>query len=90
MSGAGIFFDGETSARRTVAVEAGADALGIRGADGDPIAEWAYDDLRALPAPRDVLRLGRSSSPSLARLEIREPILITEIERRAKDSIAAA
>ena len=36
-----------------------------------------------MSAPDDVLRLGRAGSPVLARLEIRDPALIAEIDRRA-------
>jgi len=80
---AATFFDGVTSARHAVTVEAAPEALRIRGADGAAIDEWPYGDLRALSAPDDVLRLGRAGSPVLARLEIREPALIAEIDRRA-------
>jgi Zn-dependent protease with chaperone function len=82
-TGAGIYFDGLTSARHAVTVEAAPEALRIRGVDGAAIAEWPYGDLRAQSAPADVLRLGRAGSSTLARLEIREPALIAEIDRLA-------
>ena len=46
-TGAGIYFDGTTSARHDVTVEAAPEALRIRGADGALIAEWPYGELQA-------------------------------------------
>jgi len=71
-SGPAIFFDGVTSARRTVTVELGASALLVRGPDVELLAEWPYGDLAAYAAPDGVLRLGRAESPVLARLEIHD------------------
>jgi len=82
-TGAGIYFDGKTSARHAVNVEAAPEALRISGADGAAIAAWPYSDLRASSAPDHVLRLGRAGNPVLARLEIKEPALIAEIDRLA-------
>jgi hypothetical protein len=72
-----------TSARRTVAVEAAAEGLRLHEADGSLLAEWPYAELRAMSAPRSVLRLARVNSPGLARLEIRDPALAAEIDDRA-------
>jgi Zn-dependent protease with chaperone function len=71
-SGSAIFFDGMTSARRTVTVELGATALRVRGPAGEALAEWSYGGLAAYAAPDGVLRLGRAKSPVLARLEIHD------------------
>lgn len=80
---AGMFFDGRTSARHSVTVEATPQTLRIRTADGTLIAEWPYGELEAHSAPVDVLRLGRVGGPALARLEIRDPALAAEIDARA-------
>lgn len=101
-TGSGIFFDGMTSARRDVTVEAAPDALRISGTDGALIAEWPYPELVGLAAPNDVLRLGRARNPVLARLDVRDPTLATKIdeyahgidrtgvtERRARNKIIA-
>jgi Zn-dependent protease with chaperone function len=82
-SGAGIYFDGRTSARHEVTVEAAPEALRIRGADGALIAEWPYRELAAQSAPDHVLRLGRTGSQELARLEIHDAALAAEIDARA-------
>jgi Zn-dependent protease with chaperone function len=77
---AGFYFDGVTSARHSVTVEAAPEGLHIRGTDGASIATWAYADLRAMSAPDDLLRLGRADDPSLARVEIRDPAVIALID----------
>ncbi len=82
-SGAGIFFDGMTSTRHDVAVEAAPDALRVRSADGTLLAEWPYAELRAGSAPGGVLRLIRNGNPVLARLEVRDPELIAAIDHLA-------
>jgi Zn-dependent protease with chaperone function len=79
----GTYFDGSTSARHDVTVEAAAAVLRIRGADGALIAEWPYGELEAHAAPAHVLRLGRAGEPALARLEIRDAALAAEIDARA-------
>ena len=100
--GAAIYFDGLTSARQQVAVEAAPDALRIRTADGAPVAEWPYADLLAMSAPDDILRLGRRQAAVLARLDVRDPALAATIddyahgidrsgatERRARNRVIA-
>jgi Zn-dependent protease with chaperone function len=81
-TGAGVYFDGVTSARHQVAVETASEALRILSADGTPIADWPYAELRAQSAPDDVLRLARGNT-GLARLEVRDAALIAEIDRLA-------
>src|SRR5204863_3272587 len=44
------------------------------------MAQWPYGELRAQPAPDDVMRLRRAGGPELARLEIRDPALIARID----------
>jgi Zn-dependent protease with chaperone function len=79
-SGAGIYYDGVTSAERAVTVELAPAALRIRAADGSVIADWGYGDIEAKSAPDDVLRLGLARSTVLARLEIRDPQLVAAID----------
>jgi predicted Zn-dependent protease len=82
-SGTAIFFDGATSARRDVAVELAPDILRIRAPDGTVLAEWPYDRLQTLSAPQGVLRLGKTDSPALVRLEVRDPGLAAAIDERS-------
>ena len=82
-SGAGIFFDGRTSARHDARVTLGAEALRIEGADGRPLAQWRYDDIQELSAPAGVLRLGRRDSDTLERLEITDAAFAAAIDVRA-------
>ena len=101
-TGTGVFFDGKTSTRRNVAVEAAPDALRISSTDGALLAEWPYPELVGLPAPTDVLRLGRRRDPILARLDVRDTALAEKVdeyahgidrsgvtERRARNKIIA-
>ncbi|MDP2410822.1 MAG: M48 family metallopeptidase [Pseudolabrys sp.] len=80
--GAGIFFDGQTSARQTVTVGLGASGLSIAGPDGAVLAAWPYDDIEELAWPGHVLRLGRRG-PGLERLEISDPALAAAIDVHA-------
>jgi Zn-dependent protease with chaperone function len=70
--GRGIFYDGMTSARHDVQVEAAADALRVRDAAGVLLAEWRYDELEHLAAPDRVLRIGRRGNVRLERLEVHD------------------
>lgn len=81
-SGPGIFFDGITSARREAVLEIAPEAVQIRAATGELLAEWAYADLASLSAPEGVLRVGRAKTPLLARLEIRDAELAASLEQR--------
>ena len=84
VAGSGIYYDGNTSARHDVVVEAAPEALRIRAADGAGVADWPYDELQAMSSPDDVLRLGRNiRGGGLARLELRDPVLIAEVDRLA-------
>ncbi len=82
-TGTGVYFDGLTSARRDVSVEAAVDALRIRSADGALIAEWPYAELTAVSSPDDVLRLGRRHDGALARLDVRDVALAARIDEYA-------
>jgi len=81
---AGLYFDGVTSTRHSVTVEATAEAVRITTTDSTVIAEWPYPQLRAKSSPDDVLRVGRAGGPELARLEIRDQALIADIEQHAE------
>jgi Zn-dependent protease with chaperone function len=82
-NGTGIYFDGKTSARHDVRVDAASDALQILTAEGAIIAVWAYGELRASTERADLMRLRRAENHDPARLEIRDPILIAFIDERA-------
>ena len=80
-AGSGIFFDGVTSARRSALVELASDGVIVRDAEErDMLARWPYAELDHLPAPEGVLRLGRAGARSLARLEVRDPVLAAAID----------
>ncbi len=80
-----IYFDGACSTRNKVIVAAGATGLRIMAAQGQHrlLDEWAYEELRRMAAPEDVLRLARRGETLLARLEIRDTNLAFIIEERA-------
>jgi Zn-dependent protease with chaperone function len=78
----GIYFDGESSARREVAVVLTADAVEIVPLEGRAVARWPYADLVALSSPDGLLRV-TSKGSGLARLEIRDPALMAAIDERA-------
>jgi Zn-dependent protease with chaperone function len=82
-TGQGIFFDGESTVRHEVTVEAAPDVLRVRAADGQVLAQWPYAEVEHLSAPAGVLRLGRIKNPVLARLEVRDPELAHAIDEHA-------
>jgi Zn-dependent protease with chaperone function len=55
-------------------------ALIIRSADGTVLAQWPYAEIEALSAPEGLLRIGRIGSPTLARLDVRDPELAHAID----------
>lgn len=75
-----IFFDGVSSRKRQVSL-ALADALEIVEEGTAPV-RWAYDDIRRSDSPVGVLRLASTSAAPLARLEIRDLALATELAAR--------
>jgi len=83
-SGAGIYFDGVTSARRDVIVELAPGGLQVSGGDGRALTTWSYDEIEGLAAPDNILRLGRRGSAALERLEIRDPDFAAAIDARAE------
>src|SRR5471030_2003434 len=82
-SGAGIYFDGITSARHDAVVLLGDSALQIASADGQLLATWPYDDIQGMAAPDNVLRIGRRSTSTLERLEVIDPEFAADIDTRA-------
>ena len=60
-SGAGIYFDGVTSARREVGVELGPDSLRISAKDGNLSVEWPYNEVEELDAP-DMVSFGSAAA----------------------------
>jgi hypothetical protein len=82
-TGPAIFFDGVTSARHDVTVDLGTAALTIRSADGGAIAQWPYDEIEPLSAPKGLLRIGRTGSATLARLEVLDQDLAHAIDVRS-------
>lgn len=82
--GTGIFFDGLTSARHTVAVTLAPDAVEISAPSGGILAAWPLSEIAPLTAPEGVLRLGRAKGKGAARLEIHDASLATELMGRAK------
>ena len=75
-----VYFDGTSSRRRLVTL-AFSDALEI-SEDGALPARWAYEDIRQADSPAGTLRLSCLSAPPLARVEIRNTALATELTSR--------
>jgi len=82
-TGAGVFFDGRISTRREVRVTLQARTLTIADGEGRLLAEWPYDEIEGLPAPDEVLRLGRHGNARLERLEIFEAAFAASVDARA-------
>lgn len=82
-SGAGVFFDGQTSVRHDVWVTLGPAALRIEAGDGQLLAEWPYQEIEELSAPTKMLRLGRRGNAALERLEILDPAFAAAVDARA-------
>lgn len=82
-SGHGIYFDGLTSARHVVSVYLEVAALRIMGEHDMVFERWPYGELVHLSAPDGVLRLGRTGSARLERLEIRDIDLAHAIDERS-------
>ncbi|HWZ38321.1 MAG TPA: M48 family metallopeptidase [Bradyrhizobium sp.] len=69
------------SSRRRFVTLAFSDTLEI-SEDGSSPVRWAYDDIRQADSPAGVLRVSCLSAPPLARLEIRDTALATELTSR--------
>ena len=75
-----IYFDGTSNRRRLVTL-AFNDRLELREA-GETAAQWAYADIRRADSPAGILRLTCLTAPALARLEIRDSAVATELVSR--------
>jgi predicted Zn-dependent protease len=82
ISGSGIFFDGNSSARQDVTVELAPADLVMRSRNGQVVAQWPYAELDQVHSTDQVLRLSRGDR-SLARLEIRDPTFAATIDEKA-------
>src|SRR5580704_8428411 len=78
--GPAIFYDGTSNRRRTVEVRFN-DQLEI-SENGSAPALWAYADVRRADSPPGILRVSCLSAPTLARLEIRDPAVASELVSR--------
>lgn len=89
VSGSAVYFDG-TSSRRHLVRLALNEALEI--SDGETaLATWSFADIRRADGAAGILRLSCLAAPQLARLEIRDANLATELIsrcRRLDDNIA--
>jgi Zn-dependent protease with chaperone function len=79
----GVFFDGQSNRRRTVAVRF-ATAIEIIE-DGTKLAVWDYAHVRGVDAPAGVTRLWSTDAPPLARLELRDPAARRDVEQYCLD-----
>jgi Zn-dependent protease with chaperone function len=77
-----IFYDGTSARRREVFIALNSDEISI-AESGHEIATWRYADLTRQDAPAGMLRLASAVAGGLARLEISDSELASEIVRRA-------
>jgi Zn-dependent protease with chaperone function len=75
------YLDGTSSRRRNVELKLAGEACEILEGDA-VIATWPYADVRRADGPAGTLRVMCVSAALLARLEIRDAALSTELERR--------
>lgn len=75
-----IFYDGQSNRRHLVTLAFG-DRLEI-AESGVALALWPYDKMRRVDGPDGALRLGCTTAPPLARLELRDPEERAAILRR--------
>ncbi|MFG3597834.1 M48 family metallopeptidase [Bradyrhizobium sp. RDI18] len=78
--GSATYFDGTSSRRRMVTLRL-ADRLEIDEGE-QTLAAWAYGDIRRADSPAGMLRLSCLSAPALARLEVRDKELASELVSR--------
>ncbi len=74
------YLDGASSRRRNVELRLADRCEIFEGAE--VLAAWPYTDVRRADGPAGTLRVMCVSAPLLARLEIRDPALAGELERR--------
>jgi Zn-dependent protease with chaperone function len=78
-----VFFDGETSRRRTVELRFAARLEIVQ--DEACLAAWPYADIRVVDAPGDLMRLCCVSAPPLSRLELRDPATRDDLARLCRN-----
>jgi len=81
-TGTALYFDGTSSARHNVSVEAAPEGLRIAGTNGVLIAQWPYSDLRAQPAHRRILCMRRNQRRHLHRLRVMHDHPLHELDIR--------
>jgi Zn-dependent protease with chaperone function len=74
------FFDGQSNRKHLVTLRLGEQCAIVEGAV--VIAQWPYDRVRRVDAPPGVLRVSCQGAPPLARLEISDDVLATELAAR--------
>jgi Zn-dependent protease with chaperone function len=79
-SGLAVYYDGTSSRRHTVTL-AFNDQLEI-GEDRQALAVWSYTDIRRVDGPSGTLRVTSLTAPALARLEIRDTAVASELISR--------
>ncbi len=78
--GSVVYFDGRSSRRRPVTL-AFSDQLELHELQM-AVVHWPYDDIRRADGPAGTLRLTCLTAPALARLEVRDAALATELTAR--------
>jgi Zn-dependent protease with chaperone function len=76
----GIYFDGASNRRRAVRLGLN-ERLDIDEGE-TTLAAWPYADIRRADSPHGILRVSCLTAPALARLEIRDAALATELAAR--------
>jgi Zn-dependent protease with chaperone function len=79
-SGSAVYFDGSSSRRHLVTLVF-KDRLEL-DETGEPTVAWSYDDIRRADGPSGVLRLRCETALALARLEIRDTSVASELMSR--------
>jgi Zn-dependent protease with chaperone function len=77
-----VYFDGSSSRRHPVSLTF-KDRLDINEGE-KTLAVWSYVDIRRADSPSGVLRVTCSTAPTLARLEIRDEAIATELVSRCQ------
>src|SRR5450432_1502254 len=78
--GSAIYFDGTSSRRRLVTLALN-DGLELHE-DGHTLAAWSFADIRRADSPSGALRVTCLTAPALARLEIRDASVASELISR--------
>jgi Zn-dependent protease with chaperone function len=78
-NGPSVYFDGHSSRRRAVTLMF-EDRLVLQSPDD--VTKWHYADIRRADSPSGILRLSCLTAPALARLELRDKSLASELFSR--------